>query len=143
MDHETTPTTTYVASVVECSPAAWQSFPLPSDIRVPEGRLTLSPLRPVSGGVGFPNQAGWATLRLGRPRTPVGVVVEMTRWDERSVELGIRPPRRRPFWVSSDRYLRTARAALDRLARILADHADHADHAARPPAGRERVATPA
>ena len=47
----------------------------------------------------------------------------MTRWSDRSVEIGIRPPRHLPFWVSDDRYVRAAYAVLDQLAGTLTSHA--------------------
>ena len=86
--------------------------------------IHISELKQVSEGVvGFPDEARQATLRFGRLRTPLSVVVEMTRWTDRSVEIGIRPPRHLPFWVSGDRYVRAAYAVLDRLARTLTSHA--------------------
>ena len=48
--------------------------------------------------------------------------MEMTRWNGRSVEIGIRPPRHLPFWVSGDRYVRASYAVLDQLARTLTSH---------------------
>ena len=73
--------------------------------------------------MGFPDESREATLRFGRLRAPLSVVVEMTRWSGRLVEIGIRPPRHLPFWVSGDRYVRASYAVLDQLARTLTSQA--------------------
>lgn len=58
-------------------------------------------------------------MRFGRLGTPLSVTVESTRWDDHSVEIGIRPPRHLPFWISGDRYVKAAYAVLDGLAQAL------------------------
>ncbi len=126
-DESTTPTTIYASRVIECSEAAWANLQFPLDVEAPEAQLTISSRKQVSGGaVGFPDEAREATLRFGRLRTPLSVVVEMTRWTGSSVEIGIRPPRHLPFWVSGDRYVRASYAVLDELARTLTSHAAEA-----------------
>jgi len=123
-DETAVPTTIYASKLIECSDMAWKRLRFPLDVELPEAELTISELKQVSEGVvGFPDEARQATLRFGRLRTPLSVVVEMTRWTDRSVEIGIRPPRHLPFWVSGDRYVRAAYAVLDRLARTLTSHA--------------------
>ena len=110
-DETTVPTTIYASRVIECSESAWADVRFPLDVEVHEAKLTISPRKQVSGGVvGFPDEAREATLRFGRLRTPLSVVVEMTRWTGQSVEIGIRPPRHLPFWVSGDRYVRASYA---------------------------------
>jgi len=123
-DETTVPTTIYASRVIECSAEAWTGVRFPLEVEVPEAQLTIPELTRRSGGeVGFPDECGEATLRFGRLRTPLTVVVEMTRWSGRTVEIGIRPPRHLPFWVSGDRYVRAAYAVLDQLARTLTSHA--------------------
>ena len=123
-DETTVPTTIYASRVIECSAEAWTGVRFPLEVEVPEAQLTIPELTRRPGGeVGFPDESGEATLRFGRLRTPLTVVVEMTRWSGRTVEIGIRPPRHLPFWVSGDRYVRAAYAVLDQLARTLTSHA--------------------
>jgi hypothetical protein len=124
-DETTTPTTIYVSKVIECTPADWENVRFPLEVGTREAALNVSHLTQVSDGVpGVPDEARKATLRFGRLGTPIGVVVEMTRWTDHSVEIGIRPPRHLPFWVSGDRYVKAAYAVLDRLARLLTAQAD-------------------
>ncbi len=123
-DETTIPTTIYASRVIECSAEAWSGVRFPLEVEVPEAQLTISERTRRSGGeVGFPDESREATLRFGRLRTPLTVVVEMTRWSGRTVEIGIRPPRHLPFWVSGDRYVRASYAVLDQLARTLSAHA--------------------
>jgi hypothetical protein len=123
-DETTIPTTIYASRVIECSAEAWAGIQFPLDIEVREAELTISELtRHSEGAVGFPDESREATLRFGRLRTPLTVVVEMSRWSGRTVEIGIRPPRHLPFWVSGDRYVRATYAVLDQLARTLSAHA--------------------
>jgi hypothetical protein len=123
-DETTIPTTIYASRVIECSPEAWTEVRFPLEVEVREAQLTISELtRRSEGEVGFPDESGEATLRFGRLRTPLTVVVEMTRWSGRTIEIGIRPPRHLPFWVSGDRYVRASYAVLDQLARTLSAHA--------------------
>jgi hypothetical protein len=123
-DETTIPTTIYASKVVECSDEAWRGIRFPLEVEVTEAQLSITaPVGAPPGGVGFPDEARPATLRFGRLRTPLGVVVEMTRWSDRSVEIGIRPPRHLPFWVSDERYVRAAYAVLDQLAGTLASQA--------------------
>ena len=123
-DETTVPTTIYASKLIECTDPAWKRVQFPLDVEVPGAQLTISQLRQVPVGmIGFPDEARRATLRFGRLRTPLSVVVEMTRWTDRSVEIGIRPPRHLPFWVSGDRYVRAAYAVLDGLGRTLTSHA--------------------
>jgi len=120
-DETNIPTTIYVSKVIECTDADWKQVRFPLEIDTREASLAVSHLKQISQGVaGIPDEARKATLRFGRLGTPLGVVVESTRWTESSVEIGIRPPRHLPFWVSADRYVRAAYAVLDRLARTLA-----------------------
>ncbi len=120
-DETTTPTTIYVSKVIECTDADWKHVRFPLEIDTREASLAISHLKQITQGIaGTPDEARKAMLRLGRLGTPLGVVVECTRWSEHSVELGIRPPRHLPFWVSADRYVKAAYAVLDRLARTLA-----------------------
>ena len=124
MYETTVPTTIYASRVIDCSEEAWKGVRFPMEVEVPEAHLTISQPRQLSDGVvGFPDESREATLRFGRLRTPLSVVVEMTRWRGRSVEIGIRPPRHLPFWVSGDRYARATYAVLDQLARTLTSHA--------------------
>jgi hypothetical protein len=126
-DETTVPTTIYASKVIECSDLVWSSVRFPLDVDAPEAHLTVNQLTEnARGGVGFPDEARQATLRFGRLRTPLGVVVEMTRWTEHTVEIGIRPPRHLPFWVSGDRYVKAAYAVLDQLARTLGSHSRRA-----------------
>jgi hypothetical protein len=126
-DETTVPTTIYASKVIGCTELAWENVRFPLDVESPEADLTISERKQLSEGlVGFPDEARQATLRFGRLRAPLGVVVEMTRWTDRTVEIGIRPPRHLPFWVSGDRYVRAAYAVLDRLARTLSAHAGDA-----------------
>ena len=119
-----TPTTIYVSKVIECGDADWKQVDFPLEVATPQATLTVSHLKQISEGVaGLPDEARRATLRFGRLGTPLGVSVEMSRWNDHSVEIGIRPPRHLPFWVSGDRYVRAAYAVLDRLARTLASQA--------------------
>jgi hypothetical protein len=119
-DETNTPTTIYVSKVIECTDADWTRIDFPLELATREATLTVSHLRQISEGVaGLPDEARRATLRFGRLGTPLGVEVEMTRWNDHSVEIGIRPPRHLPFWVSGDRYVKAAYAVLDRLARTL------------------------
>jgi hypothetical protein len=119
-DETTTPTTIYVSKVIECTHADWEKVRFPLEVETREATLTVSHLTQVSEGApGIPDEARRATLRFGRLGTPLGVVVEMTRWTDHSVEIGIRPPRHLPFWVSGDRYVKVAYTVLDRLARLL------------------------
>ncbi len=123
-DETTVPTTIYASKLIQCTDLDWKRVQFPVDVEVPGAQLTISQFRQVPVGmVGFPDEARRATLRFGRLRTPLRVVVEMTRWTDRSVEIGIRPPRHLPFWVSGDRYTRAAYAVLDRLGRTLTPHA--------------------
>jgi hypothetical protein len=123
-DETTIPTTIYASRVIECSAEVWAGVRFPLEVEVPEAQVTIPELTRRPGGeVGFPDASGEATLRFGRLRTPLTVVVEMTRWSGRTVEIGIRPPRHLPFWVSGDRYVRAAYAVLDQLARTLTSHA--------------------
>jgi hypothetical protein len=126
--YETTiPTTIYASRVIECPDEVWKGVRFPLDVEVPDAHLTISGRRqPSEGGVGFPDESRQATLRFGRLRTPLGVVVEMTRWTGRSVEIGIRPPKHLPFWVSRDRYVRASYGVLDQLARVLTSPATEA-----------------
>ena len=92
-DESTVPTTIYASKLIECTDPAWKRVQFPLDVEVPGAKLTISQLRQVPVGmIGFPDEARRATLRFGRLRTPLSVVVEMTRWTDRSVEIGIRPP---------------------------------------------------
>ena len=96
-DETTVPTTIYASKLIECTDLDWKRVQFPLDVEVPGAQLTISQFRQVPGGmVGFPDEARRATLRFGRLRTPLRVVVEMTRWTDRSVEIGIRPPRHLP-----------------------------------------------
>ncbi len=120
-DETNIPTTIYVSKVIEYTDADWKQVRFPLEIDTREASLTVSHLKQLTQGIaGTPDEARKATLRFGRLGTPLGVVVECTRWSENSVEIGIRPPRHLPFWVSADRYVRAAYAVLDRLARTLA-----------------------
>lgn len=122
-DETTVPTTIYASKVIGCTEHGWEDLRFPLDVEAPEAELTISQhLQRSEGLVGFPDEARQATLRFGRLRAPLAVVVEMTRWTDRTVELGIRPPRHLPFWVSGDRYVRAAYAVLDQLARTLNSH---------------------
>jgi hypothetical protein len=119
-DENATPTTIYASRVIGCTDRAWAGVHFPLEVEVPDAQLTISDItRVLEGGLGFPDESRTATLRFGRLRTPLTVAVEMTRWSGRAVEIGIRPPRHLPFWVSGDRYVRAAHAVLDRLARML------------------------
>jgi hypothetical protein len=119
-DENATPTTIYASRVIGCTDRAWAGVHFPLEVEVPDAQLTISEVtRVLEGGLGFPDESRTATLRFGRLRTPLTVAVEMTRWSGRAVEIGIRPPRHLPFWVSGDRYVRAAHAVLDRLARML------------------------
>jgi hypothetical protein len=123
-EETTTPTTIYVSKVIECTDEEWKNVEFPLEVGTPEATLAVSHLKQISDGVaGIPDEARRATLRFGRLGTPLGVVVEMSRWSDHSVEIGIRPPRHLPFWVSGDRYVKAAYAVLDRLARTLAAQA--------------------
>jgi hypothetical protein len=125
-DESTVPTTIYASRVIECTEDAWKNIRFPLDVEVPLAALTISGEARRQGAVGFPDESRQATLRFGRLRTPLSVVVEMTRWSSRSVEIGIRPPRHLPFWVSGDRYVKATYAVLDQLARTLTAHAAEA-----------------
>jgi hypothetical protein len=116
-DETPTPTTIYASRVVACPEQAGGSVAFPLEVEVPEARLTIGPKELVSEEVGFPDETRSATLRFGRLQTPLRVDVEMTRWTPRLVEIGVRPPRHLPFWVSGERYVRASHAVLDRLAR--------------------------
>jgi hypothetical protein len=117
-DEIPTPTTSYASRVVACPVQAWRSVPFPAEVEVPEATMTIGETKEASaGGVGFPDETRPGTLRFGRLRTPLSVDVEMTRWTARLVEIGIRPPRHLPFWVSDEGYVRASHAVLDRLAR--------------------------
>jgi hypothetical protein len=116
-DETPTPSTIYASRVVACPEQAWRGMPFPLEVEVPEARLTIGPKRPGSGELGFPDETRSATLRFGRLRTPLRVDVEMTRWTAKLVEIGVRPPRHLPFWVSEERYVRASHAVLDHLAR--------------------------
>jgi hypothetical protein len=119
-DESATPTTIYASRVIGCTDAVWAGVHFPLEVEVPDAQLTISEVTLVlEGGLGFPDESRTGTLRFGRLRTPLTVVVEMTRWSDHSVEIGIRPPPHLPFWVSGDRYVRAAYAVLDRLARLL------------------------
>jgi hypothetical protein len=119
-DESTTPTTIYASRVIGCTDRAWAGVHFPLEVEVPEAQLTISEVTgPAEGGLGFPDESRTATLRFGRLRTPLTVAVEMTRWSGHAVEIGIRPPRHLPFWVSGDRYVQAVHAVLDRLARML------------------------
>jgi hypothetical protein len=119
-DESTTPTTIYASRVIGCTDRAWAGVHFPLEVEVPEAQLTISEVTgPAEGGLGFPDESRTATLRFGRLRTPLTVAVEMTRWSGHAVEIGIRPPRHLPFWVSGDRYVRAVHEVLDRLARML------------------------
>ena len=119
-DETSTPTTIYVSKVIECTDADWKRIDFPLEVATREATLTVSHLKQISDGIaGVPDEARGATLRFGRLGTPLSVVVEKTRWSDHSVEIGIRPPRHLPFWVSGDRYARSAYFVLDRLARTL------------------------
>ena len=119
-DETNTPTTIYVSKVIECTDAEWKRIDFPRDVATREASLAVSHLTQISEGIaGAPDEARRATLRFGRLGTPLSVVVEKTRWTDHSVEIGIRPPRHLPFWVSGDRYVRAAYAVLDRLAGAL------------------------
>jgi hypothetical protein len=123
-DETNVPTTIYVSKVIECTDADWKHLSFPLEIDTREASLAVSHLKQISQGVaGLPDEARKATLRAGRLSTPLGVVVEATRWTDHSVEIGIRPPRHLPFWISADRYVKAAYAVLDRLARTLASQA--------------------
>jgi hypothetical protein len=123
-DETNVPTTIYVSKVIECADADWRHVRFPLEVDTQEASLAVSHLKQISTGVaGIPDEARKATLRVGRLGTPLGVVVESTRWSDQSVEIGIRPPRHLPFWVSADRYVKAAYAVLDRLARTLATQA--------------------
>jgi hypothetical protein len=123
-DETNVPTTIYVSKVIECTDADWKHVRFPLEIDTREAGLTVSHLKQISQGVaGNPDEARKATLRFGRLGTPLSVVVESTRWSEQSVEIGIRPPRHLPFWISADRYVKAAYAVLDRLTRTLATEA--------------------
>jgi hypothetical protein len=119
-DESATPTTIYASRVIGCTDRAWAGVRFPLEVEVPDAKLTISEVpRVEEGGLGFPDQSRTATLRFGRLRTPLTVAVEMTRWSGQAVEIGIRPPRHLPFWVSGDRYVRAVHAVLDRLAGML------------------------
>jgi hypothetical protein len=119
-DETNTPTTIYVSKVIECTDADWKRIDFPLEVAAREATLTVSHLKQISEGMaGVPDESRGATLRFGRLGTPLSVVVEKTRWSDHSVEIGIRPPRHLPFWVSSDRYVKAAYAVLDQLARAL------------------------
>ncbi|HEX3979924.1 MAG TPA: hypothetical protein VHW93_01810 [Acidimicrobiales bacterium] len=116
-DENPTATTIYASRVVACPEQAWRGVRFPVEVEVPEARLTIGPKEPASGQAGFPDETRSATLRFGRLRTPLRVDVETTRWTPKLVEIGVRPPRHLPFWVSEERYVRASHAVLDRLAR--------------------------
>ena len=119
-DDSATPTTIYASRVIGCTDGVWAGVHFPLEVGVPQAQLTISEVtRVLGGGLGFPDESRPATLRFGRLRTPLAVAVEMTRWSGHAVEIGIRPPRHLPFWVSRERYLRAAYAVLDRLAGVL------------------------
>ena len=119
-DESATPTTIYASRVIGCTDRAWAGVHFPLEVEVPDAQLTISEVtRVLEAGLGFPDQSRTGTLRFGRLRTPLTVAVEMTRWSGRAVEIGIRPPRHLPFWVSGVRYVRAAHTVLDRLARML------------------------
>jgi hypothetical protein len=123
-DETNVPTTIYVSKVIEYSDADWKHVRFPLEIDTREASLAVSHLKQISQGVaGLPDEARKATLRFGRLGTPLGVVVESTRWSDHSVEIGIRPPRHLPFWISTDGYVKAAYAVLDSLARTLASQA--------------------
>lgn len=120
-DETNVPTTIYVSKVIECTDADWRQIDFPLEVGTREATLTVSHLKQLSEGVaGIPDEARRSTLRFGRLGTPLSVVVEVTRWNADSVEIGIRPPRHLPFWISGDRYVKGAYAVLERLARTLA-----------------------
>jgi len=126
-DETTIPTTIYASKLIGCTERAWENVRFPLDVASRQADLTISGQKQRSSGkVGFPDEARQATLRFGRLRAPLSVVVEMTRWTDRTVEIGIRPPRHLPFWVSGDRYVRAAYLVLDELARMLSSHASEA-----------------
>jgi hypothetical protein len=119
-DEMAPPTTIYASRVIGCTDGVWTGAHFPLEVEVPEAQLTVSEAtRVLAGGLGFPDESRAGTLRFGRLRTPLAVTVEMTRWSGHAVEIGIRPPRHLPFWVSGERYVRAAYAVLDRLARLL------------------------
>jgi hypothetical protein len=117
MFDETPNTTSYASRVVACPEQARPRVQFPHEVKVPEATLTIGEKQSSASGVGFPDETRPATLRFGRLRTPLSVDVETTRWTPRLVEIGIRPPQHRPFWVSEERYVRASHAVLDRLAR--------------------------
>jgi hypothetical protein len=119
-DETNVPTTIYVSKVIECTDADWMDVEFPREVDSAEATLTISYLKQISEGIaGTPDETRRASLRIGRLGTPLSVTVEATRWNARSVEIGIRPPGHLPFWVSGDRYVKAAYAVLDRLARTL------------------------
>ena len=119
-DESATPTTIYASRVIGCPERAWAGVHFPLEVEVPDAQLTISEVtRVAEAGLGFPDESRTATLRFGLLRTPLTVAVEMTRWSGHAVEIGIRPPRHLPFWVSGDRYVRAVHAVLDRLTRML------------------------
>lgn len=127
-DETKVPTTIYVSKVIECTDTDWKHIRFPLEVGGPAATLTVAQMDEVSEGMaGLPDESRKATLRFGRLGTPLAVMVEMTRWNDHSVEIGIRPPRHLPFWVSGDRYVTAAYGVLDRLARALASQTVFAD----------------
>jgi hypothetical protein len=119
-DDSAPPATIYASRVIGCTDGVWAGVHFPLEVGIPQAQLTISEVtRVLRGGLGFPDESRTATLRFGRLRTPLTVAVEMTKWSGHAVEIGIRPPRHLPFWVSGDRYVRAVHAVLDRLARML------------------------
>lgn len=119
-DESATAPTIYASRVIGCTDGVWAGVHFPLEVEVPDAQLTISEVtRVLQAGLGFPDESRTGTLRFGRLRAPLTVVVEMTRWSGHAVEIGIRPPRHLPFWVSGERYVRAANAVLDRLAHII------------------------
>jgi hypothetical protein len=113
--------TRYASTFVELDDNAWRRARLIADVVTPDARLLISARSRRSMAIAtVPFISTEATLRIGSLGTPLSVSVEVTGWSERYAEIGIRPPRHFPFWVSEVRYLNAASAVLDRLATTMA-----------------------
>jgi hypothetical protein len=107
----------YISNVVPVQHGTWRQLRLPAATQTPSGTLTTTGQAfglQVAPDETIPSVAGKLSVAGWWPAT-VDVDIELGAWSHDHRELGIRPQRRLPFWVSEARYRRAAAAVLDDL----------------------------
>ena len=114
--------TLFVSTVVPMAEGSWRGLKLRETLSTPRGTLRPSRL-PVGVSVSpfEPSRSVKGRLMVGTGPFAVGVDVEieLQPWSTGRVELGLRPRRRLPLMVGTERYLEAARAVVDELAKEL------------------------